>query len=173
METIAGCPWLTRPRLLKLTCSSHTCSIFPKPRLLDTGLGCSQDFLDDCLHSLLQEERGKFSNDGDEKGNNHHDDDDHYDDDDDDGSGGRRWQQWGVIKNAQMSSGASRQTNIHTEFFPLILFLKQSLRKRALKVHTMLLFNTLNHTSIKWSWHCILLIKVDKTVWEGHGEVVD
>ena len=48
--------------------------------------------------------------DGDDDG-----DDDDDNGDDDDGSGGRRWQQWGVIKNAQMSSGASRQTNIHTE----------------------------------------------------------
>ena len=58
----------------------------------------------------------KISDDGDEKGNNHHDDDDDDDDvDDDDGCGGRRWQQWGVIKNAQMSSGASRLTDMHTE----------------------------------------------------------
>ena len=57
----------------------------------------------------------KIIDDGEENGNTHHDDDD--DDDDDDGSGGRRWQQWGVIKNAQMSSGASRQTNIHEEIF--------------------------------------------------------
>ena len=87
-------------------------------------MGCSQDSLDDCLHSLLQEERGKFSNDGDEKGNNHHDDDD-----DDDGSGRRRWQQGGVIKNAQMSSGASRQTNIHTEIFSSDSLFKTDLKK--------------------------------------------
>ena len=68
----------------------------------------------------------KISDDGDEKGNNHHDDDD---DDDDDGCGGRRWQQWGVIKNAQMSSGASRQTNIHTENFSSDSLFKTELKK--------------------------------------------
>ena len=77
-------------------------------------MGCSKDSLDDCLGKLPSTRRKrKISNDGDEilieNGNSHHDDDD--------GSGGRRWQQWGVIKNAQMSSGASRQTNIHTEIF--------------------------------------------------------
>ena len=53
----------------------------------------------------------------------------HDDDDDDDGCGRRRWQQWGVIKNAQMSSGASRQTNIHTEIFSSDSLFKTELKK--------------------------------------------